>query len=151
MSTQTATNVTTHTGTVHAGRTHADGRPVPVCMSNTQVAELHFSAPTTDAVTCRRCQAGTSSTAASPEQKKARAAERRAADRRRALETRAAAPARRSASYLDTVTFLSQVAADETRTAEDRAAAAATLVERAAQYAALTVDAAAALAELAAL
>lgn len=143
-----SSNVRTHTATVHAGRTHLDGRLVPVCMSNTQVSELHYSAPTTDEVTCRRCLGGTTTLAASPEVKKARQAEARQAAKIAALTIRVNAPVRGLASHTEQVEFLSSVVADTTRTPAQRAAAASDLVERLTRYAALVADAAEALTAL---
>lgn len=102
-----ARNVYTHTGMVHAGRVHTDGRTVPACMSNTKVSELHFAAETDDAVTCSRCSSAPTGT--SVEDKRTRAAVRRAADKRRALENRVGAPARAARAHADRVAFLAGV------------------------------------------
>lgn len=135
-----AANVYTHTGMVHASRRHADGRLVPACFGNTQVAELHFAAETDRAVTCSRCSAAPAGT--SVEDKKARAAERRAADKRRALENRVEQPARRAAAHLREVEFLAGIGTAE---------ALADLAERVEAYAAVVADAREAAVALAAL
>lgn len=136
--TSTATNCYTATGTVHAAIVERDGRPRPACAGR-NVEAMHFAAPTSDPITCRRCLGATPSTAGD---KKARAAERRAADKRRALETRVAAPARAAASHAREVEFLAGIGT---------AAALADLAERVAKFAAMVADAQEAAAALAAL
>jgi hypothetical protein len=129
--TQTAPrNVYTHTGMVHAGRVHTDGRTVPACMGNAKVSDLHFAAETDDAVTCSRCSSAPAGT--SVEDKRARAAVRRAADKRAALVTRTENPARRAAPHAERVAFLAGVGTP---------AALADLAEEVAKFAAIVADA----------
>lgn len=135
-----ALNCRTATGTVHAAIIERDGRPRPAC-AGTSVNAMHYVTPTDEAITCRRCAGATPSTATAGD-KKARAAERRAADKRRALANTIERPARAAAAHAREVEFLAGIGTAEALT---------DLAERVAAYAALIADAQAAAAQLAAL
>lgn len=49
-------NVKTHTNKVHAARQDRSNRPVPVCMSRTQIMNLHYAIPTEEVIDCVKCQ-----------------------------------------------------------------------------------------------
>jgi hypothetical protein len=136
----TARNCRTATGTVHAAIIERDGRPRPAC-AGTAVNGMHYVAPTDEAITCRRCLGSTPSTADAGD-KKARAAERRAATKRTALVNRTEAPARAITAHTERAAFLAGIGTAE---------ALADLAAEVAKFAAIVADAQAAAETLAAL
>lgn len=126
----TGRNVQTHTGTVHAARYEADGRPAPACTRSAR--GLHYAHATSRPVTCGRCL-GTSQTPRTTAPRPTREARAAAA-----AQQQAETAARKAATIRGHIAFLTDAVTRLEATDDPRATAArAELADLEAELAAL--------------
>lgn len=102
-------NVQTPTGTVHAGRisnVHGKEMLIPACIQVNGFTGLRAAWPTEEAITCKKCTPTAARVAATPEEKKAARAAKRAEDKARQAQYEIDRAARRVVFLGEQIAFL---------------------------------------------